>query len=186
MVSSPFYISVIQIWVTNLVLLLPFLFSLIARSFPELQVSPNLGKQQSDHDLALCTPLPSAPLSKPWIPSPNIQERIWPNSVQLPSRHSPHLFHCAYSCLLLDNFMLSCSSNLPSLQDSIPHLMSPRTAFIFSVIWRFAFPGGRMLRLMQTRPEDAGQYTCIVRNAAGEERKTFGLSVLGTCGLCSI
>ncbi|XP_052593110.1 hemicentin-1 isoform X2 [Peromyscus californicus insignis] len=38
--------------------------------------------------------------------------------------------------------------------------------------------GGRMLRLMQTRPEDAGQYTCIVRNAAGEERKMFGLSVL--------
>ncbi|XP_021053028.1 hemicentin-1 [Mus pahari] len=38
--------------------------------------------------------------------------------------------------------------------------------------------GGRMLRLMQTRPEDAGQYTCIVRNAAGEDRKMFGLSVL--------
>lgn len=43
-----------------------------------------------------------------------------------------------------------------------------------------------MLRLMQTRPEDAGQYTCIVRNAAGEDRKMFGLSVLGTCALCSI
>lgn len=130
-----------------------------------------------------------SPLSKPWIPSPNIQGRIWPNFIQLPSRHSPHLFGCAYSCLsylLLDNFMLSHSSISPSLQDSIPHLMSPRTAFIFSVIWRFAFPGGRMLRLMQTRPEDAGQYTCIVRNAAGEERKMFGLSVLGTCGLCSI
>ncbi|XP_075384531.1 hemicentin-1 isoform X2 [Tenrec ecaudatus] len=38
--------------------------------------------------------------------------------------------------------------------------------------------GGRMLRLMQTRTEDAGQYTCVVRNAAGEERKIFGLSVL--------
>ncbi|XP_077013357.1 hemicentin-1 isoform X4 [Tamandua tetradactyla] len=38
--------------------------------------------------------------------------------------------------------------------------------------------GGRTLRLMQTRIEDAGQYTCIVRNAAGEERKIFGLSVL--------
>ncbi|XP_067585037.1 hemicentin-1 isoform X1 [Pseudorca crassidens] len=38
--------------------------------------------------------------------------------------------------------------------------------------------GGRTLRLMQTRMEDAGQYTCVVRNAAGEERKTFGLSVL--------
>ncbi|KAG8517174.1 Hemicentin-1 [Galemys pyrenaicus] len=38
--------------------------------------------------------------------------------------------------------------------------------------------GGRTLRLMQTRKEDAGQYTCIVRNAAGEERKIFGLSVL--------
>ncbi|XP_020958298.1 hemicentin-1 isoform X2 [Sus scrofa] len=38
--------------------------------------------------------------------------------------------------------------------------------------------GGRTLRLMQTKIEDAGQYTCIVRNAAGEERKTFGLSVL--------
>ncbi|XP_057363933.1 hemicentin-1 isoform X3 [Manis pentadactyla] len=38
--------------------------------------------------------------------------------------------------------------------------------------------GGRTLRLMQTRREDAGQYTCLVRNAAGEERKIFGLSVL--------
>ncbi|XP_027421385.1 hemicentin-1 isoform X2 [Bos indicus x Bos taurus] len=38
--------------------------------------------------------------------------------------------------------------------------------------------GGRILRLMQTRTEDAGQYTCIVRNAAGEERKIFRLSVL--------
>nr|XP_044998229.1 hemicentin-1 isoform X3 [Jaculus jaculus] len=38
--------------------------------------------------------------------------------------------------------------------------------------------GGRMLRMMQTRTEDAGQYTCVVRNAAGEERKVFGLSVL--------
>ncbi|XP_038527072.1 hemicentin-1 isoform X3 [Canis lupus familiaris] len=38
--------------------------------------------------------------------------------------------------------------------------------------------GGRTLRLMQTRLEDAGQYTCVVRNAAGEERKIFGLSVL--------
>ncbi|XP_004706727.1 hemicentin-1 [Echinops telfairi] len=38
--------------------------------------------------------------------------------------------------------------------------------------------GGRTLRLMQTRTEDTGQYTCVVRNAAGEERKIFGLSVL--------
>ncbi|XP_073073009.1 hemicentin-1 isoform X4 [Manis javanica] len=38
--------------------------------------------------------------------------------------------------------------------------------------------GGRTLRLMQTRREDTGQYTCLVRNAAGEERKIFGLSVL--------
>ncbi|ELV11507.1 Hemicentin-1 [Tupaia chinensis] len=38
--------------------------------------------------------------------------------------------------------------------------------------------GGRMLRLLQTRVEDAGWYTCIVRNEAGEERKIFRLSVL--------
>uniref|UniRef100_A0A8C6DLM4 Hemicentin-1 n=1 Tax=Moschus moschiferus TaxID=68415 RepID=A0A8C6DLM4_MOSMO len=38
--------------------------------------------------------------------------------------------------------------------------------------------GGRILRLIQTRTEDAGQYTCVVRNAAGEERKIFRLSVL--------
>ncbi|KAM4812745.1 hemicentin-1 [Urocitellus parryii] len=38
--------------------------------------------------------------------------------------------------------------------------------------------GGRMLRLMQTRLEDAGQYTCVVRNAAGEERKIFVLQIL--------
>jgi hemicentin len=39
---------------------------------------------------------------------------------------------------------------------------------------------------MQTRIEDAGQYTCVVRNAAGEERKLFRLSVLGTCVICGI
>ncbi|XP_044528060.1 hemicentin-1 [Gracilinanus agilis] len=38
--------------------------------------------------------------------------------------------------------------------------------------------GGRMLRMMQARVEDAGQYTCIVRNTAGEKRRIFGLSVL--------
>ncbi|XP_036351171.2 hemicentin-1 [Ochotona princeps] len=38
--------------------------------------------------------------------------------------------------------------------------------------------GGRTLRLTQTRVEDTGQYTCVVRNAAGEGRKLFGLSVL--------
>ncbi|XP_021098568.1 hemicentin-1 [Heterocephalus glaber] len=38
--------------------------------------------------------------------------------------------------------------------------------------------GGRTLRLIQARIEDAGQYTCIVKNTAGEERKLFGLSVL--------
>lgn len=32
---------------------------------------------------------------------------------------------------------------------------------------------------MHTKVEDAGQYTCIVTNAAGEARKHFGLSVLG-------
>ncbi|KAM6165457.1 hemicentin-1 [Erethizon dorsatum] len=38
--------------------------------------------------------------------------------------------------------------------------------------------GGRTLRLIQARMEDTGQYTCVVRNTAGEERKIFGLSVL--------
>ncbi|XP_055962583.1 hemicentin-1 [Sorex fumeus] len=38
--------------------------------------------------------------------------------------------------------------------------------------------GGRTLRLLQAWPEHAGQYTCVVRNAAGEERKAFSLSVL--------
>nr|XP_051676343.1 hemicentin-1 isoform X2 [Oryctolagus cuniculus] len=38
--------------------------------------------------------------------------------------------------------------------------------------------GGRTLRLMQAKVEDAGQYMCVVRNAAGEGRKLFGLSVL--------
>ncbi|XP_036128071.1 hemicentin-1 [Molossus molossus] len=43
--------------------------------------------------------------------------------------------------------------------------------------------GGRTLRLMQTRTEDAGQYACVVRNAAGEARKLFGLSVLVPPGI---
>ncbi|NWX99119.1 HMCN1 protein, partial [Nothoprocta ornata] len=38
--------------------------------------------------------------------------------------------------------------------------------------------GGRTLRLTHTSVEDAGQYTCVVTNAAGEARKDFDLSVL--------
>ncbi|KAK7889294.1 hypothetical protein WMY93_024854 [Mugilogobius chulae] len=38
--------------------------------------------------------------------------------------------------------------------------------------------GGRSLRLMHTAVEDAGRYTCIVSNTAGEERKEFDLNVL--------
>lgn len=48
----------------------------------------------------------------------------------------------------------------------------------------FASVGGRTLRLMQTRMEDEGQYSCVVRNAAGEERKVFRLSVLGIVIMC--
>lgn len=39
--------------------------------------------------------------------------------------------------------------------------------------------GGRSLRLMHAAVEDAGRYTCIVSNAAGEERKNFDLEILG-------
>lgn len=39
--------------------------------------------------------------------------------------------------------------------------------------------GGRGLRLMHAAREDAGRYTCIVSNSAGEERKNFDLNVLG-------
>ncbi|XP_070817740.1 hemicentin-1 [Chaetodon trifascialis] len=38
--------------------------------------------------------------------------------------------------------------------------------------------GGRSLRLMHAAVEDAGRYTCIVSNSAGEERKNFDLDVL--------
>ncbi|XP_060630493.2 hemicentin-1 isoform X1 [Anolis sagrei] len=38
--------------------------------------------------------------------------------------------------------------------------------------------GGRVLRLVQSNVEDAGHYTCVVTNIAGEERKNFDLSVL--------
>uniref|UniRef100_A0A8C1I841 Cell adhesion molecule-related/down-regulated by oncogenes n=1 Tax=Cyprinus carpio TaxID=7962 RepID=A0A8C1I841_CYPCA len=38
--------------------------------------------------------------------------------------------------------------------------------------------GGRGLRLMHAAIEDAGRYTCIVSNSAGEERKNFDLNVL--------
>ncbi|KAK3506808.1 hypothetical protein QTP70_028372 [Hemibagrus guttatus] len=45
---------------------------------------------------------------------------------------------------------------------------------VFSVcMW-----SGRSLRLMHTAAEDAGRYTCIVSNAAGEDRKNFDLDVL--------
>ncbi len=39
--------------------------------------------------------------------------------------------------------------------------------------------GGRSLRVMNAASEDAGRYTCIVSNSAGEERKNFDLNVLG-------
>ncbi|GAA6099393.1 hemicentin-1 isoform X2 [Tachysurus ichikawai] len=38
--------------------------------------------------------------------------------------------------------------------------------------------GGRSLRLMHAAAEDAGRYTCIVSNAAGEDRRNFDLDVL--------
>ncbi|XP_032380766.1 hemicentin-1 isoform X2 [Etheostoma spectabile] len=38
--------------------------------------------------------------------------------------------------------------------------------------------GGRSLRLMHAAVEDAGRYTCIVSNSAGEERKNFDLNIL--------
>ncbi|CAJ1060969.1 hemicentin-1 [Xyrichtys novacula] len=38
--------------------------------------------------------------------------------------------------------------------------------------------GGRSLRLMHAAVEDAGRYTCIVSNVAGEERKNFDLDIL--------
>ncbi|XP_035384811.1 hemicentin-1 isoform X2 [Electrophorus electricus] len=38
--------------------------------------------------------------------------------------------------------------------------------------------GGRSLRLMHAAVEDAGRYTCIVSNSAGEDRKNFDLDVL--------
>lgn len=46
------------------------------------------------------------------------------------------------------------------------------------VLWLFCL-GGRMLRLMQVKMEDAGHYICVVTNIAGEVRKYFELSVLG-------
>ncbi|XP_019904855.2 hemicentin-1 isoform X2 [Esox lucius] len=38
--------------------------------------------------------------------------------------------------------------------------------------------GGRSLRLMHAAVEDAGRYSCIVSNTAGEERKNFDLDIL--------
>ncbi|XP_049335709.1 hemicentin-1 isoform X1 [Astyanax mexicanus] len=38
--------------------------------------------------------------------------------------------------------------------------------------------GGRSLRLMHAAVEDAGRFTCIVSNSAGEDRKNFDLDVL--------
>ncbi len=43
--------------------------------------------------------------------------------------------------------------------------------------------GGRSLRVMNAASEDAGRYTCIVSNSAGEERNNFDLNVLGNAAL---
>uniref|UniRef100_A0A1I7X4M9 Hemicentin-1 n=1 Tax=Heterorhabditis bacteriophora TaxID=37862 RepID=A0A1I7X4M9_HETBA len=37
---------------------------------------------------------------------------------------------------------------------------------------------GRRLHILSSRTSDSGRYTCVVRNAAGEARKTFNLKVL--------
>lgn len=39
--------------------------------------------------------------------------------------------------------------------------------------------GGRRLYVMDARVNNMGQYSCIVRNSAGENRKNFRLIVLG-------
>ena len=46
-------------------------------------------------------------------------------------------------------------------------------------IWPVSPLGGRSLRLMHAAVEDAGRYTCIVSNSAGEERKNFDIDILG-------
>ena len=58
---------------------------------------------------------------------------------------------------------------------AIPLSEKQRIRSVSSVV----FIGGRSLRLMHATVEDAGRYTCIVSNAAGEDRKNFDLDVLG-------
>uniref|UniRef100_A0A8B9H3J1 Hemicentin 1 n=1 Tax=Astyanax mexicanus TaxID=7994 RepID=A0A8B9H3J1_ASTMX len=49
---------------------------------------------------------------------------------------------------------------------------------ILSLYRYVVFAGGRSLRLMHAAVEDAGRFTCIVSNSAGEDRKNFDLDVL--------
>ncbi|XP_028823701.1 hemicentin-1 isoform X1 [Denticeps clupeoides] len=60
--------------------------------------------------------------------------------------------------------------NITWLRDGRPISTSDSTTRIIS--------GGRSLRLMHAATEDAGRYTCVVSNSAGEDHMNFDLEVL--------
>lgn len=41
------------------------------------------------------------------------------------------------------------------------------------------FPGGRTLQILNAKVEDAGRYTCVATNEAGETLKHYEVKVYG-------
>uniref|UniRef100_A0A673IBQ3 Hemicentin-1 n=1 Tax=Sinocyclocheilus rhinocerous TaxID=307959 RepID=A0A673IBQ3_9TELE len=79
------------------------------------------------------------------------------------------------SVVVKNPVVLTCeASGMPP--PSITWLKDGQPISTSSSVW--VISGGRGLRLMHAASEDAGRYTCIVSNSAGEERKNFDLNVL--------
>lgn len=50
---------------------------------------------------------------------------------------------------------------------------------LFKRIYLHCMKGGQMLQLPRARLEDAGQYVCTASNSAGQDQKSFLLSIYG-------
>lgn len=51
--------------------------------------------------------------------------------------------------------------------------------YIFVTFINHVFTGGRTLQILNAKEEDAGRYTCVATNEAGEKLKHYEVKVYG-------